>query len=92
MYYSNYDLENVVTPVKIDCLTQLLIQTGYPPPKIDFLEQGFRHGFDIGYQGPQDCQSTSENINFTVGNEIQLWNKYGIIMERGEIRSCSWTL
>ena len=74
-YYSNYDLDNVVTPVKVDRLIYLLEESGYPEHKIQFLRQGFQEGFDIGYSGPQNRQSVSENIPLTVGSPIELWNK-----------------
>ena len=62
-------------PVKVDRLVQLLTQTAYPPDEIAFLKQGFEQGFDIGYDGSKVRQSVSENIPFTVGNEVELWNK-----------------
>ena len=37
MYYENFDLENVVTPVNVDCLEKLLIQSGYDKKKAAFL-------------------------------------------------------
>ena len=36
---------------------------------------GFTNGFDIGYRGPLIRQSKSQNIPFTVGNKVILWNK-----------------
>ena len=52
-----------------------LKQYGYDQTEIDFLNQSFSQGFDIGYQGPKVRTSTANNLPFTVGNEIQLWNK-----------------
>ena len=54
---------------------ELLIKTGYPHDKTQFLEQGFREGFDIGYEGPQDRCSISDNLPFTFVDQVQLWNK-----------------
>ena len=52
LYYSNMDLENIVTPVKTDRLVELLRQSGYNEELTLKLEDGFRNGFDLGYEGP----------------------------------------
>ena len=76
LYYTNYDLENVVTPVKPDILEQLLVETGYDHEETKFVVDGFRHGFDLGYQG-QCCniQRRAPNLKLRVGNKTILWNK-----------------
>ena len=71
----NGDLETVVTPVKVDKLVAMLRQTGYSADKIEFLEHGFRYGFHIGYEGPTQRHSQSDNLPFTIGNKTVLWNK-----------------
>ena len=53
----------------------MLNQLGYPKSEIEYLANGFKNGFDIGYEGPKMRQSTAENIPFTVENKTQLWNK-----------------
>ena len=53
----------------------MLSDAGYDNDKITFLHQGFTRGFDLSYEGPKQRQSRSQNIPFTVGNEIILWNK-----------------
>ena len=53
----------------------MLKHTSYDPDEIKFLEEGFTQGFDIGYEGPQQRTSFSENIPLSVGTEIDLWNK-----------------
>ena len=75
MYFENYDLNNIVTPVKVDVLVSKLRSAGYNEHKIQFLEKGFMSGFDVGYEGPQVRQSESENIPLRVGSKMQLWNK-----------------
>ena len=40
-----------------------------------FLQQGFTYGFDIGYEGPKERQSLSNNLPFSVGNHTILWEK-----------------
>ena len=75
MYYQNFDLDNIHTPVDPVILSRLLREAKYPDDKITRLQEGFTRGFDIGYIGPQQRQSHSANILLTVGNKIQLWNK-----------------
>ena len=36
LFYSNYDLENVVTPVNVSKFRDLLEATGYPKDKLNF--------------------------------------------------------
>ena len=62
VFHQNLDLDNIVTPVKVDVLTKLLRKTSYPESEILFLEHGFRNGFNIGYEGPMNRQSQSNNL------------------------------
>ena len=73
--YVNYDLTNVQTPVKVDRLQSMLRQAEYDTQDADFLVQGFREGFDLGYEGPIFHRDTSRNLPLTVGNKLELWNK-----------------
>ena len=75
MYYENFDLKSIVTPVDADKLEHLLIQSGYDVDKTQFLVQGFRHGFSIGYNRDKPVQQTAPNLPFRVGNKTMLWNK-----------------
>ena len=75
MYFENFDLSTVVTPLKVNQFIQLLKEANYAESEIDFLQEGFTSGFDIGYEGPENRQSTADNIPFTVGNSTILWNK-----------------
>ena len=77
LYYENFDLENIVTPVDTKKLVKLLQESHYMEEEINFLEDGFLNGFDIGYEGPQDRQSSADNLPFqeSVGNKTELWNK-----------------
>ena len=74
-HYENYDLENLETTLDVNKYQQLLLESDYDKVEADFLVDGFRNGFDIGYKGPKICQSQSRNIPFTVGNHIDIWNK-----------------
>ena len=69
------DLNTVITPVKVDKFVAMLKASNYEASEVEFLEQGFTHGFDIGYEGPQERCSESENLPFTVGDESILWSK-----------------
>ena len=71
----NHDLDHVVTPVKLDILEQMLVQTGYDQQETDYLVNGFKEGFDLEYQGPRDRRDESDNIPFTIGDEFEMWSK-----------------
>ena len=75
MYYENFNLTDVVTLVKIDKLDFLLWETGYNSNKRNYIIQGLREGFDIGYRGDTKIQRKAPNLKFRIGNEIILWNK-----------------
>ena len=51
MYYENYDLTQVVTPVKIENLKKLLVESKYDQGKTNFPIEGFTNGFEISYEG-----------------------------------------
>ena len=65
----------MVTPVNTDKLLELLNSTNYDRSETDFLVTGFTQGFDLGYRGRQDIQQVAPNLKFTIGDEIELWNK-----------------
>ena len=71
----NYDLTNIITPVKTKHFISELRKANYPKQDIEFLEKGFTEGFDIGYKGPRNRQSISSNIPLKQGTKVQLWNK-----------------
>ena len=73
--YSNLDLENMVTPIKIDKFCELLELSKYDKDEIRFLKEGFTIGFPIGYQGDMSAKLLSNNLPFTIGDSIDLWNK-----------------
>ena len=72
---SNFDLNNIFTPVNAQALDQLLRETGYPDKDRRFLVNGFNLGFDLGYRGPEDVHITSPNLKFVIGDERILWSK-----------------
>ena len=76
LFYENYDLKSVVTPVNYQRLEALLKQTNYCPVKTEFIIQGFKDGFDIGYRGPiEGIKRYSPNLKLNVGSPVVLWNK-----------------
>ena len=56
-------------------MIRYLSASKYNAKEIEFLGDGFKHGFDIGYQGPMQCSSKSSNIPLKVGSPVELWNK-----------------
>ena len=75
--FSNYDLQNVITPVQIDRMQQLLHESKYDKDETKFIINGLRKGFEIGYRGPRNRRDTARNIPFKegVGNKEELWEK-----------------
>ena len=75
LHFENFDLENIITPVKAEKFIQQLKATNYNLTEIQFLEEGFTEGFNISYEGPTERQSTAANIPLTIGTKTDLWNK-----------------
>ena len=74
--YENLDLSSIRTPVNHDVLESLLKQSNFDKSETEFLIDGFKNGFSIGYEGPEDVKITSPNLKFReVGSPIELWNK-----------------
>ena len=72
-------------PINTDKLEDLLRMSGYDRNETDFLVDGFRNGFDIGYQGPELRQSTSSNIPLTIGSHQDLWDKIMTEVDAGRV-------
>ena len=69
-------MESIKTPVDVTKLGQLLHDSDYDKTETEFLLDGFKNGFSIGYNGPQDVNITSPNLKFReVGDHVTLWNK-----------------
>ena len=75
LYHENFDLENVISPVKVEVLQQLLRETNYNNKEIEFLVDGFTNGFDIGYRGDMNVKRRSPNLKLRVGSQVVPWNK-----------------
>ena len=75
LYYKNYDLTNVTTPVNAENLHKLLIETKYDKEKTKFLIEGIKKGFSLQYQGNRQVTRLAPNLKFIVGNKLELWNQ-----------------
>ena len=53
LYYENFNLTDVITPVNASKLEQLLIDSKYDSNETTFLVNGFKNGFPLGYAGPK---------------------------------------
>ena len=73
--FSNFNIEDIITPVNPQVLENLLTETGYDVNETQFLVNGFRHGFDLEYQGSMLRQDVSNNIPLQVGSTQELWDK-----------------
>ena len=73
--HENFDLTNVCTPVNARVFYELLMQSGYDHAKAEFIRDGFQEGFDLGYRGPTEVRRKAPNLPFSVGNQLELWNK-----------------
>ena len=71
----NYNLKDIVTPLNVECYAELLNEVNYDRKETEFLLDSVRNGFDIGYEGPTDRCSRSENIPLSVGTEEDIWGK-----------------
>ena len=69
------DLHGIVTPINVERLDHHLTTTNYNERDKLCLLNGFRHGFDIGYRGPQKRKNLSNNIPISVGSEQEMLDK-----------------
>ena len=75
VYFENFDLTNIITPINADAVKKLLIEAEYGVEKTEFLYYSFSRGFSLQYNGPTDVKMKSPNLKLNVGNHIILWNK-----------------
>ena len=61
--------------MKAEKLKLYLEESNYNKEETEFLIDGFRNGFDLGYRGPENIKQSSNNLKFTIGDKIELWNK-----------------
>ena len=75
LYYENYDLRSIKTPVDADKFQQLLEESQYDKLETEFVCNGFRNGFELEYAGPKCIRQKSQNLKLRVGSKLELWNK-----------------
>ena len=86
-YFEDSIHDDIVTPIKVLVLAELLHASKFPKKKSRVLLDGFTKGFDIGYRGPENRTDLSRNIPFyEVGSELELWEK---IMKEVKVRRYS---
>ena len=56
MWFENFDIKNIITPIKAEVLEHLLSDAGYDTQKSRFLVNGFKNGFPLHYEGVQEIQ------------------------------------
>ena len=83
MNYHNYNWQQIVTPIKVDCLREWLFDSKYDKVKMQFLVRGFTQGFDLGYRGPENIVHTARNLLLRVGSPTELWNKIMLEVKAG---------
>ena len=83
LHFENFDLEKIVTAVKVEVLEQLLIESKYDQQEIEFLVEGFRNGFSLQYVGNRKVIKTGSNLKLRVGSPIELWNKVMFEVQKG---------
>ena len=81
--FTNFDLQNICTPVNPEVLKRMLLEANYDMAETEFLYNGFKFGFDIGYKGPKVRTDQARNIPFTVGNKFIMWEKIMKEVEAG---------
>ena len=73
--FSNYNLDDIITPIRVDVLEQLLTEANYDNNETKFIVDGFRNGFPIGYMGVKSRRTTAHNLKLRCGTKADLWNK-----------------
>ena len=76
LYYENFDVNSIITPVNADHLETELKAVAYDRKKTSFLVNGFKTGFILNYRGRKtNILQTSPNLPFRIGSEEILWDK-----------------
>ena len=73
--YEELEWRDIVTPIQVNKLEQLLTESNYDANKTRLLGDGFKNGFDLGYRCPKNRQDEANNLPFRVGTPTELWNK-----------------
>ena len=73
--FVNLNYDDIVTPIKLENYRRLLIEMNYDEKEMEFLTQGFTHGFSLGYSGNMKRKDFAHNLPFTVGDLFDMWQK-----------------
>ena len=69
LMFENFDLDNIITPIKASTLKNILDECGYDKSKTNQLYHGFQEGFTLGYEGDPHVKLTAPNLKFRIGSE-----------------------
>ena len=72
---SNFDLINIITPINVGKLQELLVEADYDKEQTNYQVKGFQQGFDLHYKGPDPHRDLSHNLTLHVGDKTTLWTK-----------------
>ena len=75
LWFENFDIDRIFTPVNVSRLNELLIETKNNDDKRRFLVEGFKNGFASKFQGNRQVKRTAPNLKLRVGSKFELWNK-----------------
>ena len=76
LYFENFNLQDIQTPVDAEKFKQILTESGYDKERISFLYQGFKECFSLQYEGNlKRVTRTAPNLKFRVGSPLEMWNK-----------------
>ena len=75
LYYENFNLSTVVTPVNIEAYENILKQANYDSNETEFLVNSFKFGFPLNYKGNTKVRQRAPNLKLNLGTEKDLWNK-----------------
>ena len=70
--YLNDNLTDIVTPIDVNLLEQLLNQSSYDPKEMKFFVSGFREGFDLQYRGPLGRKDILKIFQSTMGLVVKM--------------------
>ena len=71
----NFNLDKIVTLIDVPALDFLLQDTEYLEDECNFVIDGFKLGFTLGYDGPKERQTTASNLKLKCGNLKDVWSK-----------------
>ena len=75
LWYENFNIDRIFTPVNTTRLNELLVETKYNDDKRRYLVEGFRNRFELKFQGNRQVKQTAPNLKLRVGSKFELWNK-----------------